>query len=81
MKDEADPPMDGELPFSTLHDISLESTPSIEEAKEMIDEAIRVADLIRIDWKEQQEKEQLVKESPESERLKRIEQQQKEFLA
>ena len=47
----------------------------------MIDEAIRVADLIRMDWKEQQGKEQLVKESPESERLKRIEQQQKKFLA
>ena len=47
----------------------------------MMFNAIIIADLIRIDWEEQQEKEHLAKESQESEHLKRIEQQQKKFLA
>ena len=47
----------------------------------MMFNAIIIADLIRIDWEEQQEKEHLAKESQESEHLKRIEQQQEKFLA
>ena len=74
LKDEAVPPMDGLLPFSTLHDIAFEKTPCIEEAKHMMFNASIIADLIRIDWEEQQEKEHLAKESQESEHLKRIEQ-------
>ena len=42
--------MDGQLPFSILHDHALEKVPNKDEAQEMIKAAISVSDKIREDW-------------------------------
>ena len=49
---EAVPPMDGQLPFSGAHELSLTKVPEDEEATQMVNIATEKADLIIAEWEE-----------------------------